>query len=145
AQNRGEGFGIEVKRRIMLGSFILSAGYYEEFYIKALKVRSLIKKSLDELFTKYDILISPTMPILPPKIGEVINDPVKMYAMDLNTVIANLAAIPALSMPAGFYNNLPIGLQLMGKYLSDMWLMDVSSYIERNITKLYDLTAPIKV
>ncbi|MEM4884466.1 MAG: amidase family protein, partial [Saccharolobus sp.] len=85
------------------------------------------------------------MPILPPKIGEVINDPVKMYAMDLNTVIANLAAIPALSMPAGFYNNLPIGLQLMGKYLSDMWLMDVSSYIERNITKLYDLTAPIKV
>ncbi|MEM3353041.1 MAG: Asp-tRNA(Asn)/Glu-tRNA(Gln) amidotransferase subunit GatA [Saccharolobus sp.] len=145
AQNRGEGFGIEVKRRIMLGSFILSAGYYEEFYIKALKVRSLIKKSLDELFTKYDILISPTMPILPPKIGEVINDPVKMYAMDLNTVIANLAAIPALSMPAGFHNNLPIGLQLMGKYLSDMWLMDISSYIERNITKLYDLTAPIKV
>ncbi|BDB97824.1 Asp-tRNA(Asn)/Glu-tRNA(Gln) amidotransferase subunit GatA [Saccharolobus caldissimus] len=143
AKNRGEGFGIEVKRRILLGSFILSAGYYEEFYIKALKVRNLIKKSLDELFKKYDILISPTMPILPPKIGEVVNDPVKMYAMDLNTVIANLAAIPALSMPAGFYNNLPIGLQLMGKYLSDMKLIGISSYIEKNITKLYDLTAPI--
>lgn len=143
AKNRGEGFGIEVKRRILLGSFILSAGYYEEFYIKALKVRNLIKKSLDELFKKYDILISPTMPILPPKIGEVVNDPVKMYAMDLNTVIANLTAIPALSMPAGFYNNLPIGLQLMGKYLSDMKLIGISSYIEKNITKLYDLTAPI--
>jgi aspartyl-tRNA(Asn)/glutamyl-tRNA(Gln) amidotransferase subunit A len=143
SKNRGEGFGIEVKRRILLGSFILSAGYYEEFYIKALKVRNLIKKSLDELFKKYDILISPTMPILPPKIGEVVNDPVKMYAMDLNTVIANLAAIPALSMPAGFYNNLPIGLQLMGKYLSDMKLIGISSYIEKNITKLYNLTAPI--
>ncbi|WP_338601718.1 Asp-tRNA(Asn)/Glu-tRNA(Gln) amidotransferase subunit GatA [Sulfolobus tengchongensis] len=143
AKNRGEAFGIEVKRRILLGSFILSAGYYEEFYLKALKIRNLIKMSLDELFKKYDILISPTMPILPPKIGEVINDPVKMYAMDLNTVIANLAAIPALSMPAGFYNNLPIGLQLMGKYLSDMYLIKIASYIEKNVTKLYNLTAPI--
>ncbi|ACP55202.1 Asp-tRNA(Asn)/Glu-tRNA(Gln) amidotransferase subunit GatA [Saccharolobus islandicus] len=145
AKNRGEAFGIEVKRRILLGSFILSAGYYEEFYLKALKVRNLIKKSLDELFTKYDILVSPTMPILPPKIGEVINDPVRMYAMDLNTVIANLAAIPALSLPAGFYNDLPIGLQLMGKYLSDIYLINISSYIERNVTKLYNLTAPIKI
>ncbi|QXJ36009.1 Asp-tRNA(Asn)/Glu-tRNA(Gln) amidotransferase subunit GatA [Saccharolobus shibatae] len=145
AKNRGEAFGIEVKRRILLGSFILSAGYYEEFYLKALKVRNLIKKSLDELFKKYDILVSPTMPILPPKIGEVINDPVRMYAMDLNTVIANLAAIPALSLPAGFYNDLPIGLQLMGKYLSDIYLINISSYIERNVTKLYNLTAPIKI
>jgi len=135
AKNRGEAFGIEVKRRILLGSFILSAGYYEEFYLKALKVKNLIKKSLDELFKKYDILVSPTMPILPPKIGEVINDPVRMYAMDLNTVIANLAAIPALSLPAGFYNDLPIGLQLMGKYLSDIYLINISSYIERNVTK----------
>ncbi|ACP48682.1 glutamyl-tRNA(Gln) amidotransferase, A subunit [Sulfolobus islandicus Y.N.15.51] len=145
AKNRGEAFGIEVKRRILLGSFILSAGYYEEFYLKALKVKNLIKKSLDELFKKYDILVSPTMPILPPKIGEVINDPVRMYAMDLNTVIANLAAIPALSLPAGFYNDLPIGLQLMGKYLSDIYLINISSYIERNVTKLYNLTAPIKI
>ncbi|TRM98113.1 Asp-tRNA(Asn)/Glu-tRNA(Gln) amidotransferase GatCAB subunit A, partial [Sulfolobus sp. E1] len=142
-KNRGEGFGLEVKRRILLGSFILSAGYYEEFYIKALKVRNLIKKSIDSLFEKYDILISPTMPILPPKIGEVINDPVKMYAMDINTVIANLSAIPALSMPAGFYNNLPIGLQIMGKYLSDLEIIEIASYIEKNVTKLYDLTATI--
>lgn len=143
AKNRGEGFGLEVKRRILLGSFILSAGYYEEFYIKALKVRNLIKKSIDSLFEKYDILISPTMPILPPRIGEVINDPVKMYAMDINTVIANLSAIPALSMPAGFYNNLPIGLQIMGKYLSDLEIIEIASYLEKNVTKLYDLTATI--
>ena len=142
AKNRGEGFGIEVKRRILLGSFILSAGYYEEFYIKALKVRRLIKESLDNLLTKYDVIVSPTMPILPPKIGEVIDDPIKMYAMDLNTVIANLAGIPALSQPAGLYNNLPVGLQLMGKYLSDYYLMALSSKIEK-VLNLYDLTANI--
>ena len=142
AKNRGEGFGIEVKRRILLGSFILSAGYYEEFYIKALKVRRLIKDNLDNLLKKYDVIASPTMPILPPKIGEVIDDPIKMYAMDLNTVIANLAGLPALSQPAGFYNNLPVGLQLMGKYLSDYYLMALASKIEK-VLKLYDLTANI--
>lgn len=142
AKNREEGFGIEVKRRILLGSFILSAGYYEEFYIKALKVRRLIRDNLDNLLTKYDAIISPTMPILPPKIGEVIDDPIKMYAMDLNTVIANLAGIPALSQPAGFYNNLPVGLQIMGKYLSDYYLMALSSKIEK-VLNLYDLTANI--
>ncbi|AWR95018.1 Asp-tRNA(Asn)/Glu-tRNA(Gln) amidotransferase subunit GatA [Acidianus brierleyi] len=142
SKNRGEGFGLEVKRRIMLGSFILSAGYYDQYYVKALKVRRIIKDSLDQIFNKYDILISPTMPILPPRIGEMINDPIKMYAMDLNTVIANLAAIPAISMPAGFYNNLPVGLQLMGRYLSDTMLIGISSYIEK-ILKLYDLTAPL--
>lgn len=142
AKNRGEGFGIEVKRRILLGSFILSAGYYEEFYIKALKVRRLIKDSIENLMKKYDIIISPTMTILPPKIGEVIDDPIKMYAMDLNTVLANLAGLPALSQPAGFYNNLPVGLQLMGKYLSDYYLIQISSEIEK-VLKLYDLTANI--
>jgi len=142
AKNREEGFGIEVKRRILLGSFILSAGYYEEFYIKALKVRRLIRDNLDNLLTKYDAIVSPTMPILPPKIGEVIDDPIKMYAMDLNTVIANLAGIPALSQPAGFYNNLPVGLQIMGKYLSDYYLMALSSKIEK-VLNLYDLTANI--
>ncbi|EZQ06793.1 glutamyl-tRNA amidotransferase [Candidatus Acidianus copahuensis] len=141
SKNRGEGFGKEVKRRILLGSFILSAGYYEQFYIRALKVRRLIKSNLDQLFSKYDVLLSPTMPILPPRLGEVINDPVKMYAMDINTVIANLSAIPALSMPAGFYNNLPIGVQMMGRYLSDSLLIGISIYMEK-VTNLYDLTAP---
>ncbi len=142
SKNRGEGFGLEVKRRIMLGSFILSAGYYDQYYIKALKVRRLIKNSLDQLFSKYDILVSPTMPILPPKLGEMIDDPIKMYAMDVNTVIANLAAVPAISMPAGFYNNLPVGLQLMGRYLSDTFLIGVSMYVEK-LTKIYDATAPL--
>ncbi|BFH74339.1 Asp-tRNA(Asn)/Glu-tRNA(Gln) amidotransferase subunit GatA [Sulfurisphaera javensis] len=142
AKNRGEGFGIEVKRRILLGSFILSAGYYEEFYIKALKIRRLIKDSIDNLLKEFDVIISPTMTVLPPKIGEVIDDPVKMYAMDVNTVIANLAGVPALSQPAGFYNDLPVGLQLMGKYLSDYYLMTLSAEIEK-VLKLYDLTAPL--
>ncbi|ABP95894.1 MULTISPECIES: Asp-tRNA(Asn)/Glu-tRNA(Gln) amidotransferase subunit GatA [Metallosphaera] len=142
SRNRGEGFGKEVKRRILLGSFILSAGYYEQFYIRALKTRRLIRDSLEKLFSRYDILVSPTSPILPPKIGEVIDDPVKMYAIDVATVTANLAAIPALSIPAGFHNGLPVGVQLMGRYLSDTFLMGVSLYME-NVTKLKDLTAPI--
>lgn len=142
SKNRGEGFGLEVKRRILLGSFILSAGYYDQYYIKALKVRRLIKDSLDKLFSKYDILVSPTMPILPPKLGEMLTDPIKMYAMDVNTVIANLAAIPAISIPAGFYNNLPVGLQIMGRYLSDTMLIGISITLEK-ILKMHDLTAPI--
>ncbi|BCS94259.1 Asp-tRNA(Asn)/Glu-tRNA(Gln) amidotransferase subunit GatA [Metallosphaera javensis (ex Sakai et al. 2022)] len=142
SRNRGEGFGKEVKRRILLGSFILSAGYYEQFYIRALKTRRLIRDSLEKLFSRYDILVSPTSPILPPRIGEVIDDPVKMYAMDVATVTANLAAIPGLSIPAGFYNGLPVGVQLMGRYLSDTFLMGVSLYME-NITGLKDITAPL--
>ncbi|MEM0374404.1 MAG: Asp-tRNA(Asn)/Glu-tRNA(Gln) amidotransferase subunit GatA [Sulfolobaceae archaeon] len=142
AKNRGEGFGIEVKRRILLGAFALSAGYYDQFYLKALKVRRLIKDGIDNLFKSVDILLSPTMPILPPKLKEVISDPIKMYSMDLNTVIANLAGIPALSMPIGFYNNLPIGLQIMGPYLSDELLIGLSMYLEK-VFKLYNLKAPI--
>ena len=142
AKNRGEGFGIEVKRRILLGSFILSAGYYDQYYLRALKVRRLIKDELDSLLKKYDVIISPTMPVLPPKIGEVIDDPVRMYAMDLNTVLANLAGIPALSQPAGFYNNLPVGLQMMGKYLSDYYLISLAKQIER-VLGYYDLTAKV--
>lgn len=140
AKNRGDGFGIEVKRRILLGSFILSAGYYDQYYLRALKVRRLIKDEIDSILSKYDVILSPTMPVLPPKIGEVIDDPVRMYAMDLNTVLANLAGIPALSQPAGFYNNLPVGLQMMGKYLSDYYLISLSKSIER-VLGYYDLTA----
>jgi aspartyl-tRNA(Asn)/glutamyl-tRNA(Gln) amidotransferase subunit A len=140
SKNRGEGFGLEVKRRIMLGSFILSAGYYDQYYVKALRARNLIKKNMDSLFSKYDILVSPTMPVLPPKIGEVVDDPIKMYAMDLNTVLANLSAIPAISLPAGFSNGLPVGMQIMGRYLSDTFLIGISSFIEK-LTGLRDLVA----
>ncbi len=130
SMNRAKGFGTEVKRRILMGSFILSAGYYEQYYIKALKIRSLIRKDLDQLFKRLDALITPTMPILPPKKGEVIEDPIRMYAMDLNTVIANLAGVPAISVPAGLYGGLPVGIQMMGKYLSDYFLIGISMSLE---------------
>ncbi len=140
SKNRGEGFGLEVKRRILLGSFILSAGYYDQYYVRALKARNLIKKNMDSLFSRYDILVSPTMPVLPPKVGEVIDDPVKMYAIDLNTVLANLAAIPAISVPVGFVSGLPVGMQIMGRYLSDTFLLGISKFVE-GLTGLHDLIA----
>jgi len=139
SKNRAEGFGWEVKRRILLGSFVLSAGYYEMYYIKALKVRRLLYDSMNENLKKVDLLVSPTMPILPPKIGEMISDPLKLYAMDVNTVVANLTGVPAISIPAGFYNGLPVALQVMGKYLDDYFLIDFAKKVE-NITGYKDLT-----
>src|ERR671922_236243 len=111
--NVRENFGEEVKRRILIGSYVLSSGYYGKYYLKARRLRSLLRQELLELFKKYDLLIGPTMPILPFKFGEKIDDPIKMYLVDINTVIANLAGIPAISLPVGFSNGLPIGLQIM--------------------------------
>jgi aspartyl-tRNA(Asn)/glutamyl-tRNA(Gln) amidotransferase subunit A len=139
--NRGAGFGWEVKRRIMLGSFMLSAGYYEMYYIKALKIRRLIYDNITSILKSVDLILSPTMPILPPKIGDVINDPIRLFAMDVNTVVANLAGVPAISVPAGFYNGLPVGLQAMGPYLSDYSLISFARELEK-ITGYRDLTAP---
>ncbi|BCU68489.1 glutamyl-tRNA amidotransferase [Sulfolobales archaeon HS-7] len=140
--NRAEGFGSEVKKRILLGSFILSAGYYDEYYIKALKIRKLVKESVDNILKSHDVILSPTMPILPPKLGDVIDDPLKMYAMDLNTVVANLTGIPAVSVPVGFYQGLPVGAQFMGKYLNDFFLLNLVSEVEK-ITKMAELTPSI--
>jgi aspartyl-tRNA(Asn)/glutamyl-tRNA(Gln) amidotransferase subunit A len=139
--NRGAGFGWEVKRRIMLGSFMLSAGYYDMYYIKALKIRRLIYDNITSILKSVDLILSPTMPILPPKIGDVINDPIRLFAMDVNTVVANLAGVPAISVPAGFYNGLPVGLQAMGPYLSDYSLISFARELEK-ITGYRDLTAP---
>ena len=139
--NRGAGFGWEVKRRIMLGSFMLSAGYYEMYYIKALKIRRLIYDNITTILKSVDLILSPTMPILPPKIGDVINDPIRLFAMDVNTVVANLAGVPAISVPAGFHNGLPVGLQAMGPYLSDYSLISFARELEK-ITGYRDLTAP---
>ena len=127
---RTEAFGSEVKRRILVGSFVLSAGYYDEYYLRASKVRRIIRDKLLKVLRDFDVIASPTMPILPPKLGERIADPLKLYAMDVNTVPANLSGLPAISLPAGFVGNLPVGLQLMGGMFSECRLLAISKFIE---------------
>lgn len=131
--NVRKNFGEEVKRRILIGSYVLSSGYYSKYYLKARSLRSLLKLELLKLFKKYDLLIGPTMPILPFKFGEKIEDPIKMYLVDINTVIANLAGIPAISLPVGFSNGLPIGLQMMAAPFEEQKLIDVSHALENTI------------
>jgi aspartyl-tRNA(Asn)/glutamyl-tRNA(Gln) amidotransferase subunit A len=131
--NARKNFGEEVKRRILIGSYVLSSGYYSKYYLKARSLRSLLKLELLKLFKKYDLLIGPTMPILPFKFGEKIEDPIKMYLVDINTVIANLAGIPAISLPVGFSNGLPIGLQMMAAPFEEQKLIDVSHALENTI------------
>lgn len=131
--NVRENFGEEVKRRILIGSYVLSSGYYGKYYLKARRLRSLLRLELLTLFKKYDLLIGPTMPILPFKFGEKIDDPIKMYLVDVNTVIANLAGIPAISLPIGFSNGLPIGLQIMAAPFEEQKLIDASYELERVI------------
>lgn len=117
--SRIEALGEEVKRRIMLGTYSLSSGYQEEHYKKALKVRTLIKNDFDQAFSKYDVIISPTTPVLPFKIGEKINDPLSMYMADLFTVPVNLAGLCAMSVPSGYIDGLPVGIQLIGDRLKE--------------------------
>ncbi len=125
---RAEGFGDEVKRRIMLGSYALSAGYYGKYYLKAQKVRTLVIKDFNRAFEKYDVLISPTMPALPFKIGE-LADPLTMYKADVNTVPVNLAGLPALSVPVGMVKGLPVGLQVIGNYFSENTLLNFGKWV----------------
>jgi len=115
-KTRSEGFGAEVKRRIMLGSFVLSSGYYDAYYVKALRVKALIKKAFDEAFAKYDVILGPVAPTTALKCGESLSDPIKMYLGDIYTVAVNLAGIPGISLPCGYDSEgLPIGLQLLGQ------------------------------
>ncbi|MGN0354464.1 MAG: Asp-tRNA(Asn)/Glu-tRNA(Gln) amidotransferase subunit GatA [Muricoprocola sp.] len=114
-KSRSEGFGPEVKRRIMLGSFVLSSGYYDAYYLKALRTKAMIKKAFDEAFAKYDLIIGPAAPTTAPKLGESLKDPLKMYLGDIYTISANLAGIPGMTVPCGVDGKgLPIGLQLLG-------------------------------
>jgi aspartyl-tRNA(Asn)/glutamyl-tRNA(Gln) amidotransferase subunit A len=127
---RAEGFGPEVKRRILLGTYALSAGYYGRYYLKALKVRTLIKDDFLRAFNDVDIIAGPTMPIPAFRIGERINDPLSLYLADVFTVPINLAGVPAVSLPCGFSGRLPIGLQLIGKHFQEDLLLRAAHAFE---------------
>ena len=130
-KTRQHGFGAEVKRRIMLGTYALSAGYYDAYYLKAQKVRTLIRQEFDQAFEKYDALVTPTSPTVPFKIGEKMDDPVQMYLSDVCTLPINIARLPAISIPAGFAEGLPIGMQIIGKPFSEETLLKVSYAYEQ--------------
>ncbi len=114
-RSRSEGFGPEVKRRIMLGTYALSSGYYDAYYLKAQKVRTLIKRDFDQAFEKYDLIVGPTAPTPAFKLGEQVGDPLQMYMNDILTIPVSLAGVPAISVPCGFADGLPVGLQIIGK------------------------------
>ena len=125
-KSRARGFGPEVKRRIMLGTYALSSGYYDAYYLKALKVRTLIRQEFEEIFERFDALITPTTPTTAFQIGEKANDPVSMYKSDTLTIPVNIAGIPSISIPCGFSGGLPIGMQVMGKALSEETILNIA-------------------
>ena len=132
-RTRAQGFGKEVKRRIILGTYVLSAGYYEAYYRKASQVRTLIKKDFDEAFQKVDVIVAPTAPTPAFRIGEKTEDPLQMYLSDIHTIPVNLAGIPAISIPCGFNRErLPLGLQIIGKHFDEGMLLRVAYTFEQN-------------
>jgi aspartyl-tRNA(Asn)/glutamyl-tRNA(Gln) amidotransferase subunit A len=129
---RGKGFGAEAKRRNILGTFVLSHGYYDAYYLRALKVRTLIKRDFDAVFSEFDCIITPTSPTPAFKIGEKIEDPLKMYLSDIYTISVNLAGIPAISLPCGFTKSgLPVGLQILAKPFAEETLFKVAHAYEQ--------------
>ena len=130
-KTRTEGFGMEVKRRIMLGAYVLSAGYYDAYYLKAQKARALIKGDFDEAFKKVDCIMTPVTPCLPFALGEKMTDPLQMYLVDIYTVSLNLAGLPGMSLPCGMVDNLPVGLQIVGKHFDEEMVLRVGAAYER--------------
>jgi aspartyl-tRNA(Asn)/glutamyl-tRNA(Gln) amidotransferase subunit A len=130
-QSRSEGFGEEVKRRIMLGTFALSSGYYDAYYKKAQKVRTLIKEDFTKIFEKYDVIIGPTTPSASFKCGSMTKDPLTMYMNDILTIPVNLAGVPAISVPCGFTDGLPVGLQIIGKHFDEKTIYQVAHAFEQ--------------
>ena len=125
-RSRSEGFGDEVKRRIMIGTYVLSAGYYDAYYLKAQKIRRLISEDFKKAFNQVDVILSPTAPQQAFKLGEKVDDPVSMYLNDIFTIAVNLAGLPAISLPAGFVNDLPIGMQLIGRLFGEEKLLNIA-------------------
>ncbi len=130
-KSRSEGFGPEVKRRIMLGTYALSSGYYDAYYLKAQQVRTLIKQDFDRVFEQFDVIIGPTAPTTAFKIGEQVNDPLKMYLNDICTIPVNLAGVPAISVPCGFVDGLPVGLQIIGNVFAESTVLRVAHAYEQ--------------
>ena len=140
-KTRSEGFGDEVKRRIMIGTYVLSSGYYDAYYLKAQKVRQLIKKDFDDAFSKVDAILTPSTPSSAFKIGEKTNDPVSMYLKDIFTVPINLAGLPGISIPAGKdKNNYPLGLQVIGKPFDEQNILNISYALEDKINFKNDIS-----
>jgi len=139
-RSRTEGLGKEVKNRIMAGTFALTSGYYDAFYRKAQQVRRLIKNDFVEAFKKVDVIIAPATPSTAFRLGEKAGDPKEMYLQDVYTTSSNLAGLPALSMPAGFVNNLPVGAQLIGNYFDEAQILSIAHQFQ-SITD-WHLTSP---
>ena len=139
-KTRSEGFGDEVKRRIMIGTYVLSSGYYDAYYLKAQKVRRLIKKDFDVVFNQVDAILTPSTPSSAFKIGEKTNDPISMYLNDIFTVPINLAGLPGISIPAGFdKNDYPLGLQIIGKAFDEQNILNIAYSIEEKINFKFDV------
>ena len=138
-KTREEGFGDEVKRRIMIGTYVLSAGYYDAYYLKAQKIRRLISEDFKKAFEKCDVILGPSAPSVAFPIGDKKEDPLKMYMQDVYTISTNLAGLPGLSMPGGLMNNLPVGIQLIGNYFSEAKLLNVAHIFQMN-TNWHNLT-----
>ena len=138
-KTREEGFGDEVKRRIMIGTYVLSAGYYDAYYLKAQKIRRLISEDFKKAFEKCDVILGPSAPSVAFPIGDKKEDPLKMYMQDVYTISTNLAGLPGLSMPGGLMNNLPVGIQLIGNYFSEAKLLNIA-HIFQTSTNWHNLT-----
>ena len=135
-KTRDQGFGTEVKRRIMLGTYALSAGYYDAYYLKAQRVRTLLAPDFESAFREVDAIVTPTCPSAAFKLGEKLDDPLAMYLADVFTVTANLTGVPALSVPCGTTNDrLPIGLQIMGKHWDEATILRVGHVVEHELAK----------
>ena len=143
-KTRSEGFGPEVKRRIMLGSFVLSSGYYDAYYLKALRTKALIKKEFDRAFRNYDIILGPAAPTTAPELGKSLSDPMKMYLGDIYTISVNLAGLPGMSVPVGKDGKgLPIGMQLIGNVFEEKTLIRAAYTYECATKKMHETPASV--